>query len=106
VIRKVKHATFYLQGRIRQEGAWYVAECMGLPVVTQGETDSQALANLIEATQLFIETCLERGTLERVLLKYRWRPRLTPHRETPPRGFTFPVPLPLIVKRALDECRT
>jgi predicted RNase H-like HicB family nuclease len=102
----VRKATFYLKGTVRLEGDWYVAECLGLPVVTQGKTDVEAMANLLEATQLFIENCLCRGTLESVLLKYEWRPLLRPPRELPRGAFAFPVPLPLVVKRRLDECRT
>ncbi len=98
--------TFYSACSLRREGDWYVSECIGLPVVTQGKTDGEALANLLEAVQLFVEDCLARGTLERVLLKYRWRPRLRPPREIPRGKFALPVPLPLIVKRHLDECRT
>ncbi|MBI3450024.1 MAG: type II toxin-antitoxin system HicB family antitoxin [Acidobacteria bacterium] len=101
----VRKVTFYLKGTIRPEGNWYVAECIGLPVVTQGKTDGEAMANLLEAAQLFVEDCLARGTLERVLLKYHWKPRLNPPREVPRGEFAFPVPLPLIVKRHLDECR-
>ena len=104
--RVVRKVTFYLKGTIRLEGDWYVAECVGLPVVTQGKTDGEAMANLLEATQLFVEECLEGGTLESVLLKYHWRPRLRPPREIPRGAFAFPVPLPLIVKHHLDECRT
>jgi len=97
--------TLYSIGTLRREGDWYVSECVGLPVVTQGRTDAEAMANLLEAVQLFIEDCLTRGTLEQVLHNYRWRPRVRPPRELARREFAVPVPLPLIVKRRLDECR-
>ena len=102
----VRKATFYLTGTVRSEGGWYVAECIDLPVVTQGKTDGEAMANLLEAVQLFVEDCLARGTLEPVLLKYHWKPRLHPPRRVSRGEFSLPVPLPLIVKRHLDECRT
>jgi len=97
--------TLYSVGTLRREGDWYVSECVGLPVVTQGRTDAEAMANLLEAVQLFVEDCLSRGTLEQVLLKYHWRPKVRPPRDLASREFTVPVPLPLIVKRRLDECR-
>ena len=75
--RQVK-VTLYSVGSLRREGDWYVTECIGLPVVTQGKTDAEAMANLLEAVQLFVEECLARGTLEQVLLKYRWRPSVRP----------------------------
>lgn len=94
--------TFYSLGSLRREGDWYVTECIGLPVVTQGKTDGEAMANLLEAVQLFVESCLARGTLAQVLLKYNWKPQLHPPRHELPRGeFAIPVPLPQIVKRQL-----
>ena len=48
-------------------GAYYVSVCPPLDVLSQGETEEAALANLAEALQLFIESCFERGTLEEVL---------------------------------------
>jgi hypothetical protein len=36
-------------------------------VSSQGRTRDQAARNLIEAAQLFLEDCFERGTLEEVL---------------------------------------
>ncbi len=104
--RVARKVTYYLKGSVHLEGDWYVAECIGLPVVTQGKTDAEAMANLLEAVQLFVEVSLARGTLERVLLKHRWKPVLRPPRKIPRGSFAFPVPLPLIVKRHLDECRT
>ena len=105
MITRTRHVTFYLKGVIRLEGDWYEAECVGLPVVTQGKTDAEAMANLLEATQLFVEDCIRRDTLERVLLKYRWRPSLQPLRARDPKTFSLPVPLPHVVKSLLDECR-
>jgi predicted RNase H-like HicB family nuclease len=103
---QTQHVVCYLAGRVRQEGDWYVAECLGLPVVAQGETDAQAMASLIEATQLFVETCIERGTLEQVLIKHSWRPSPLPPRQMDPAIFSLPVPLPVVVKKHFDECQT
>ena len=100
------HVVCYLVGKIRKERDWYIAECLDLPVVTQGATDSEAIANLIEATQLFIESCIERGTLEQVLLNHNWRPALHPPQEFAPGTFALPVPLPQVVQRHLEGCQT
>jgi len=101
-----QRVTFYLTCRVRREGGWYISECLSLPVTTQGRTDTEAMANLMEAIQLFVETCLSRRTLEQVLLKHHWEPTLRPHRDVPPGTFALPVPLPQVVKRHLEECRT
>ena len=52
---------------LKQEGGWYIASCCLLDVHSQGHTDDQAVRNLIEAIQLFLETCYELGTLEQIL---------------------------------------
>ncbi len=101
-----KHLTFYLTCRVKKEGDWYVSECLSLPVASQGRTDTEAMASLMEAIQLFVESCLDRGTLEQVLVKHHWKPTLRPPRDVPPGTFALPVPLPHVVKRHLEECRT
>jgi predicted RNase H-like HicB family nuclease len=40
---------------IHKEGAWYVAECPEVGTASQGETIEQAVANLQEATELYLE---------------------------------------------------
>jgi predicted RNase H-like HicB family nuclease len=95
----------YLTAKISKEGDWYVAETVGLPVVTQGQTSSEAIANIIEATNLFIITCIEKGTLDRVLRKYRWRPSFVPLKTVPRGSVSLPVFLPGFMKRRLEECR-
>jgi len=38
-----------------QEGQWFVAQCLEVDVASQGETERQALANLREALELYLE---------------------------------------------------
>ena len=40
---------------LRREGAWYVAECPEVGTVSQGKSIDEALANLKEATELYLE---------------------------------------------------
>ncbi|OHD57456.1 MAG: hypothetical protein A2Y33_05665 [Spirochaetes bacterium GWF1_51_8] len=40
---------------IHQEGKLFVAECSEVGTVSQGETEDEALKNLIEATELYLE---------------------------------------------------
>lgn len=98
-VRVEEHWLGYLTGTISREGDWYVTKCDSLPVVTQARTDGEAIANLIEATQLFIESSVERGTFEQVLPKHGWRPELIPPQDVRPHGFTIPVPIPQAVSR-------
>ena len=40
---------------IHQEGDWYVAECPEVGTTSQGHTIEEAVANLKEATELYLE---------------------------------------------------
>jgi len=40
---------------IYKEDEWYVAECTNIGTVSQGKTIEEALANLKEATELYLE---------------------------------------------------
>jgi predicted RNase H-like HicB family nuclease len=40
---------------IHREDNWYVAECPEVGTVSQGETIEKAVANLKEATELYLE---------------------------------------------------
>jgi predicted RNase H-like HicB family nuclease len=52
---------------LKPSGKWWIASAPELGVITQGETYAKAQANLKEALALFIQSCLERGTLDQVL---------------------------------------
>ena len=45
----------------------FVSFCPALDVYSQGPSEEAAIENLAEALQLFVESCLARGTLDRVL---------------------------------------
>ena len=97
---------FQLFGNIKKQGKWYIAYCPPLDLSTQGKTFEEAQRNLIEASQLFIISCLERGTLDQALKELGFTPRKGKVSEDPlPRGsFVFPVPIPLMHQRQ-SECR-
>jgi len=40
---------------IHKEGDWYVADCPEVGTVSQGKTVEEAVANLKEATELYLE---------------------------------------------------
>ena len=44
-----------------------MAYCPPLDLSTQGKTQEEAKRNLIEASELFLISCIERGTLEMAL---------------------------------------
>jgi predicted RNase H-like HicB family nuclease len=44
-----------LTAAVTHEAPWYVARCLDVDVVSQGETVDEALANLKEALELYFE---------------------------------------------------
>ena len=64
---------FKLPYAVHREGGYYLASCPPLDVLSQGETEQEALDNLEEALGLFLEGCYENGTLEAVLKESGFR---------------------------------
>jgi predicted RNase H-like HicB family nuclease len=73
---------------------WIIASCPALDVHSQGETEELATSNLREAIQLFLETCVEMGTLDRVLRDSGLR--VSDDREAEPGTRTMEIPLHLM----------
>jgi predicted RNase H-like HicB family nuclease len=48
-------STLHLTVVIAQEGDWYVARCLEIEAVSQGETVEEALANLREVIEVYLE---------------------------------------------------
>lgn len=59
-----------LRYSIKKDGEWFIVSNDALDVVTQGESEEEALANFREAATLFVESCHRRGTLHDVLNQY------------------------------------
>ncbi|MEK9178627.1 MAG: type II toxin-antitoxin system HicB family antitoxin [Patescibacteria group bacterium] len=56
-----------------KEEKWYVARCLELEVASQGKTKKEALANLREAVDLYLED----EDLERFLLPKMVKPQIS-----------------------------
>lgn len=52
---------------VRPDDVGFVSHCPVLDVFSQGATEQEALENIKEAVQLFIESCYMRGCLDQVL---------------------------------------
>ena len=59
--------TLVLPASFTQEGDWIVGCFPDLDVCSQGHTQHEAERNLIEAAQIFIESCFARNVLDEVL---------------------------------------
>lgn len=93
-------AEFKLFGVMKREGSWYVAHCPPLDLTTQGRTMSEAKKNLIEASELFIVSCLERGTLDQALKELGFVP-LKAHAVNVPNAFPIAIPVPFGFEKSL-----
>ena len=93
---------------LKKEGDWFIASCCPLDVHSQGKTADQAVANLAEAIELFLESCYERGTLEQVLKESGFSPAHGERRYAgDQRRGMLDIPLPaLIANKKNAEART
>jgi len=104
-------AEFQLFGVIKKEDGWFIAYCPPLDITTQGRTEAEAKRNLVEACELFVVSCFERGTFEQALRELGWHVavgRVAPSSGKPPKipsgGFRFPVPVPFGLQKAALGC--
>lgn len=97
-------AEFKLFGVIKREGKWYIASCPPLDLTTQGRTEKEAKKNLVEASQLFITSCLERGTLDQALKELGFVPLQGQPEKIPAGAFPLAVPIPFGLEKSLP-CR-
>lgn len=65
-----------------------------LDMSTQGRTLAEAIKNLVEAPQLFIVSCFERGTLDQALKELGFVPLKAKPLDLPS-AFPMAVPVPL-----------
>jgi len=85
-------AEFILFGTLKREGRWWIAHCPPLDVSTQGQTASEARKNLVEACELFIASCLERGTFDRAMKELGLTTLRPSHPRIPPNAFKMAIP--------------
>ena len=78
---------------IREDGDRFVSVCPPLDVYSQGPTEEAAVENLVEALQLFVESCYARGTLDRVLKDCGFEPDSDPVSIEKQRLIHVPFPL-------------
>jgi predicted RNase H-like HicB family nuclease len=105
-------ANFQLFGVVKPENGWFIAHCPPLDITTQGRTEAEAKKNLIEASELFVVSCFERGTFELALRELGWHVvagQAVPQRNGDPAshdvgGFQFPVPVPFGFEEAAAGC--
>ena len=106
-MKRMINFTISLPYRIRREGNYFVSWCYPLDVSSQGKTREEAIKNLGEAIRLFITSCYERGTLDRVLkdcgfIAFTETKSKIPQKSKDPE---ISVPLPFIFDTQLARCQ-
>jgi predicted RNase H-like HicB family nuclease len=91
---------------IRQEGDMFYASCRPFDVHSQGNTEDRVKVNIVEALQLFIESCFERGVLDQVLKECGFIPSPKAHdmrQNMSPSKQMIDVPLDLLVANHVQQ---
>lgn len=91
---------FRLPFRVEREGDIFVSICDVLDVRSQGESEAHAGEMLIEALQLFLETCIEEGTVEAVLRESGFRPMADGHEDADDDSNYLDVPVSLLLAQS------
>ncbi|MDB5903145.1 MAG: hypothetical protein JWM26_2023 [Betaproteobacteria bacterium] len=101
---------FDLPASVKKRGKLFIAHCPLIDVTSQGGTKKEALDHLIEAIQLFIESCFERGTLDEVMQAcgFEFKPKGPKQRKAPAKSVRtecIRVPLSLLIAKRHAEAR-
>ena len=80
--RQVVKYNVRLQAWFRRDGREWIVWCPGIDIMTQARTRKGALESLLEAVELWFESCIERGVLNAALNELGYD-RLPPDEETP-----------------------
>jgi predicted RNase H-like HicB family nuclease len=86
---------FNFFGTLRRSAGWYVARCESLDITTQGRTAAEARRNLVEASELFLVSCLERGSLDQALRELGFTQVQKTIARRPENAFPVVIPVPL-----------
>ncbi len=94
-MRGAIQVAFNLFGTVKRKGKWYIAYCPPLDLTTQGKSVSEARQNLVEASELFVISCLERGTLDQALRELGFVPVKAVTERLPANAFKMVIPVPM-----------
>jgi len=64
---------FTLEFYIFMQNGKYIAYCPSLDLSSSAESFNEAVSNFYESFQLYVETCVEMGTLQQDLLAHGWK---------------------------------
>lgn len=93
--------TFHAE--VKKEGRWYIAGSPELDVYSQGLSERKALENLTEALRVFVESCFERGVLEKVFKKAGYVVRRGQVHTPQSKNHIVEVPFSLVARNAAEN---
>lgn len=73
LVNKTDSYRFNIEFYIYEDGGVFMAYCPALDLATSGKTYIDAVTNFYECFQLYVETCLEFGTLHDDLIAHGWK---------------------------------
>jgi len=77
---------FNIEFYVYKQDGKYIAYCPSLDLATSASNFNEAVSNFYECFQLYVETCVEAGTLHEDLLSHGWK--LTKMSIVPPKSTT------------------
>ena len=107
--RNAINISFQVFVTLRKEMDVFYIGCDALDVHSQGYTEDEAKANIIEAIQLFFESCFDRGVLTEALkelgFERLYREQVTPaHKELEDsESLMIDVPLHLLIAEHVQQ---
>lgn len=89
--------------QFKDEDGYVIARSPDLDVCSQGGNKEEATHNLVEAVQLFLESCYRRGVLDETLHECGFQPAEEIHKQSMEEADeVVNVPLPLLAQRSKD----
>ena len=89
--KRQKSITATLNLFLKKQGDYIVAMCPALDLSSYGRDNEDAKKAFAEAFEIFIEETMEKGTLEKELLRLGWQLQLKPvAKYKPPVSHDFP----------------
>lgn len=96
--------TLELPLQLKKKEKWVVASCPVLDIASQGATEDEARRNLAEALHVFLESCIDRGTLDQVLKECGFE-AVAQDAETETGSAPESISIPLYLLSKFDEGR-
>lgn len=88
--------------QFREQDGYVLARSPDLDVFSQGRNREEAEHNIVEAIQLFLESCYRRGVLDETLQECGFQPGGGIHRQPEKGDEIVDVPLPLLAQGSKD----